>query len=147
MQLWHYLAFLLQDKNIYRKYSVEWLNPNIPVTFLLFYYSNHPAKVSLTTWNRLRGATTECSFRALSALCLKHPIVNNIFPYNPTLKRPHFLSFLQRHLCFAPLNKTGHSFVTSFYKQHRMHTPDSRHYQQPAKHRNNLGIITGYPKW
>lgn len=86
-------------------------------------------------------------FRALSALCLKHPVVNNIFPYNPTLKRPLFLSFLQRHFCFAPLNKTGHSFVTSFYEQHRMHTPDSRHYQQLAKHRNNLGITTGYPKW
>ncbi|EOB04797.1 hypothetical protein Anapl_03268 [Anas platyrhynchos] len=49
------------------------------------------------------------------------------------------------HLCFAPLNKTGHSFVTSFYEQHRMCTPDSRHYQQPAKNRNNLGIIKGYP--
>lgn len=85
-------------------------------------------------------------FRALSALSLKHPIVNNIFPYNCTLKWSLFLSFLQRHLCFSPLNKTGHSFVASLYKQHWMHTPDSRHYQQPAKHGNNLGIITGYPK-
>lgn len=114
---------------------------NIPAVIL----PNNLERVSLTTLNRISRNNNDDDvlfFRSLSVFYLKHPIVYKIIPYNHTLKQSLF--FFQRHLSSIPLNKAGHSFVTSLFKQHSTHTQDIRLYQRPMKHRNGFSILTGY---